>query len=544
MFTTPAPLFSRRHSLAWLAFAVLWFGWLGYRSLIHADEGRYAEIALEMMRSGDWVTPHLNGFLYFEKPPLQYWATVLAYHAFGVNEFAARFWTALCGFLSVVVTGYTAERLWEQRTGLLAAIVMAGMTWAIANGHYNTLDMGLSFFLHLALCCLLLAQQGQSRGWMWLCWAAMACAMLSKGLIGLVIPGATLVGYSLLTWDWAIWRRMQWLPGLAIFALIAAPWFVLVSMRNPGFAHFFFIHEHFERFTTTEHNRTGAWWYFIPLLFAGLLPWTSLFPGAVLRGWRGVRGQWQPDFMLICWAGFIFLFFSYSGSKLPSYILPMFGALALLIARHIEHLSPVQVRRHVWLPAALWLVLLAVSPFAVRFASADVPAELLRTFGLFIGAGALAFLVCTLQAWRWIKAHRIDAGIAALAVGSLLGVSLAAMGHEHYARLKTSKALVAAIRPVLTPDTEVFSVRTYEQTFPFYLGHTVTLVDYVDEFEYGWQSHPANGIAKLDDFVARWNALPHAMAMMGPDTYAMLSQRQLPMKVVYRDLHRIVAVKP
>jgi 4-amino-4-deoxy-L-arabinose transferase-like glycosyltransferase len=548
--TFSAPTSRRNTWLGWLCFAVLWFGWLGYRALIHADEGRYAEIALEMMRSGDWVTPRLNGFLYFEKPPLQYWATVLAYHVFGVNEFAARFWPALCGFLSVALAGFTARRLWNDRVGLLATFIMGGTTWVITNGHFLTLDMGLSFFLQLALCSLLLAQcpalEAKLRNrWMSLCWAAMAGAMLSKGLIGLVIPCATLVGYSLYTWQWAFWRRLAWARGLLIFALLAAPWFVLVSLRNPGFAHFFFIHEHFERFTTTEHNRVGAWWYFIPLLLVGLLPWTSLLPASI---WRALTGEpsrhWRPSLLLLGWSAFIFLFFSASGSKLPSYILPMFGALALLLAKQVDASSPQQLRKHLWLPSALWLALLMVAPFAGRFASADVPAGLLQSFAEFVGAGAVVFLMAALFARFMFNAGNALGGIAAMALGSLLAVSLAAMGHDGYARLKTSKALVVAIKPAITPDTEVFSVRTYEQTFPFYLGRTVTLVDYVDEFEYGWQFKPANGIARLDDFIARWRALPHAVAIMGPDTYALLQQQQLPMRTLYHDVRRIVVSKP
>jgi hypothetical protein len=187
--------------------------------------------------------------------------------------------------------------------------------------------------------------------------------------------------------------------------------------------------------------------------------------------------------------------------------------------------------------------LLLLAPFAGRFAPPDVPAALLQTFAEFIAAGALLFLGAAFLAWWQLSAGQTVTAVGTLALGSLLAVSLSAMGHDSYARLKTSKALVVAIGHAITPQTEVFSVRTYEQTFPFYLGRTVTLVDYVDEFEYGWQFKPANGIAKLDNFTARWRTLTNAVAIMGPDTYAQLQQQHLPMRVLYHDIRRIVVAR-
>lgn len=142
-----------------LALAVLWFGLLGQRSLIHPDEGRYAALALGMMESGDWVTPRLNGLLYFEKPALSYWVGAAAFHVLGVNEFAARLWPALAGFLTLLMVGYTGARLWGRETGLRAAAIAASTSWMVANSHLLTLDMGLTLFLTLVMCSLLLAQR-------------------------------------------------------------------------------------------------------------------------------------------------------------------------------------------------------------------------------------------------------------------------------------------------------------------------------------------------------------------------------------------------
>ena len=148
---TDTPILSRRGLWALLlAFAVVWFGTLEYRKLIKPDEGRYAEIAREMAVSGDFVTPRLNGIKYFEKPALQYWVTATAFKAFGEDEWTARIWPGITGFLSVLLAFFTTRRLFGERAALLAASTLAGCLFMVIIGHLNTLDMGLSFFMQLA----------------------------------------------------------------------------------------------------------------------------------------------------------------------------------------------------------------------------------------------------------------------------------------------------------------------------------------------------------------------------------------------------------
>ena len=187
-----------RRWLLWALCAVLWFSSLGVRELLHPDEGRYSEISREMVVTHDFVTPHLNGLKYFEKPPLQYWITAGAFAAFGQSEFVARLWVGLCGFLSLLLVWITARRLWDTESADYAAATAASMFWMIGLSHVVTLDMGVSFFLTATLCSFMLAHHAQAsarenRYWMWAAWASIAGALLSKGLIALVLPGAVLV---------------------------------------------------------------------------------------------------------------------------------------------------------------------------------------------------------------------------------------------------------------------------------------------------------------------------------------------------------------
>src|ERR1700727_2008125 len=213
-----------------LILAVVLFVPLGWRHLLLSDEGGYAEMSREMFLTGDWITPRYNGYKYFEKPPLQTWANALTFAWFGIGEWQARLYTALTGYAGVLLIGFTGARVFNAATGVFAAIVLATSPYWNLMGHFNTLDMGLSFWMELTLCSLLLAQRPnlparEVRLWMWLCWAGMALSLLSKGLVGLILPGAVLVLYTLIARDWALWRRLYIGSGLILLLIIAAPWF-------------------------------------------------------------------------------------------------------------------------------------------------------------------------------------------------------------------------------------------------------------------------------------------------------------------------------
>ena len=315
---------------AWLLIALValigWFAGLDARRLQHPDEGRYAEIAREMAASGDWITPRLNDLKYLEKPPLQYWATAAAFKAFGVDEWTARLAPAIAGFLAVIAVGLTMARLADATAGAYASLVLAGSVWHGGLSHFASLDAILSFWLALALCAFLLAQRPgltarRERALMLVAYAAVAGATLTKGLVAVLIPGATLFFYSLVTRDLGPWRRLHLFPGLLVYLALTAPWFLAVANANPEFARFFFIREHVERFFTQTHNRGGEWHYFVPWFIVGIMPWLLVWAWTLRRSWRdaplAAKGFAWERFCVV-WSGFIFVFFSLSGSKLPS----------------------------------------------------------------------------------------------------------------------------------------------------------------------------------------------------------------------------------
>ena len=531
-----------------IGFSILWFYGLGARTLVPTDEGRYAEMAREMVATGDWITTRLNGIKYFEKPPLQVWMNALTFELFGLGEWQARLWTGLCGLLGIAAVGYTGRKVFDARTGLDAALVLGSSLLWVALGHINTLDMGLSAMMTVSLCALLVAQCNEATTrerhlGMLVCWAGMALAVLSKGLIGIVLPGAVLVIYTIATRDWKLWLRLHLGSGLLVFFAITAPWFVLVSLKNPEFPQFFFIHEHFQRFTSKIHHRAGPMYYFIPILLLGMVPWLGVLAQSL---WQGVRKEghgFQPKMLLLIWAAFIFFFFSVSSSKLPSYILPIFPALALLIGSYLQQVS----RRTFMVNAGLLLVIgiagLALLNRLPKLSHAAFDLPLYRAYMPWIAAAA------GIAVWGGVTAlilarRNVRLATVALSVAGYCAIQALMLGHDPLGRYAAGIDYVPAVKAELTPQTIVYAVDRYEQALPFYLRRTMTLVAHMDELEFGLQQQPALWIPTVDAFLKVWldghATGRNAIAIMPPATYATLGARGVPMRVIAQDPRRVI----
>ncbi|WP_338849717.1 glycosyltransferase family 39 protein [Massilia sp. W12] len=530
-----------------IVFTVAWFAMLDARTLAPTDEGRYAEMAREMLVTGDWVTPRLNGIKYFYKPPLQTWMNAATFAAFGLGEWQARFWTGLCGYAGILLTFLAGARVYGQRTGLIAAAILAACFWWAGMGHINTLDMGLSGLMTLSLMALLIAQrEGASERermrYMLLCWAGMAGATMSKGLIGIVLPGAVLVLYTLITRDWALWGRLYLGRGLLLFFALCAPWFILVSLRNPEFPHYFFIHEHFERFLTKVHQRYGPWYYFIPLLIIGLLPWLALLPAALRAGFKRDPGRFQPRLMLLIWGVFIFFFFSYSSSKLPSYILPIFPALALLLALAAQEAK----RSHLLAMAGLPLLLALIGmPFISRIPELNkIPAEA-AIYAAFVpwtwaaliclGAGALLAML-----WLLKDSPRMrERAVLVLAVAGFAWGQLMVQGSEAGGRHRAGMEIIPAMQAQLRPEMKLYAFGLYEQCIPFYLRRTMVQVEHKDELAFGLSQEPHLWIPHREAFFKIWREGPPAMMLARPDVARALKEQGLPLWTVAADTRRV-----
>ncbi|MBU6422032.1 MAG: glycosyltransferase family 39 protein [Gammaproteobacteria bacterium] len=558
--------------LAAVGFAVLWFANLQYRDLFQTDEGRYAEIPREMVASGDWVTPRLDGLLYFEKPVLQYWTTAVAYELFGQSNWTSRLWTALTGFLGVLMTMWAGWRLFDWRTAWCAALLLASSIYYVIMGHFNTLDMGVSFFMGMSVFAFLFAMraaddaQGSAsaagdrksgaargnisarRGWMYLAWIAAALGMLSKGLEAVVLPGLVFIIYTLVTRDWKRWKQLHVYGGILLFVAIAGPWYVVVSLRNPSFAYHFFIFEHFYRFLTPEAHRPGSWWYFIPILLLGLLPWWPQFVRSIVSLFR--RGDAPPapgtfNYLLFLWLWcvVVFVFFSISSSKLASYILPIVPALALIVGQQMAKLRRGDLLISALLCMALVVATLWLAPLLQR-EGGDISLDMYKAFLPWLFGGCALLLVVAVAVFFVAYFRCVRVGTALLAVALLLATQIVTTGAQAFSPVYSGHSLARQISAYNKPGLPFYSVNDYQQSLPFYLQRTLTLVAYQGELYFGIQHAPGQWIPDLDTFIKRWGNDSQALAVMPTATYATLEKQGVPMQILGRDPERIAVKKP
>jgi len=544
--------------------AVLWLALLGSRPLFNPDEGRYAEIPREMLSGGDWVIPHLNGVAYVEKPPLQYWATAISLSVFGQSEFAARLYTALCALGTLAVVWFTGRVLWGLAAAWQATAVLAGSLLFIVLGQLLTLDMSLTLYTTLSLCAFLLAQAAgrrvqpaaagrgggaaagsdvAARRWMWVAWAAAALGVLTKGLVAAAIPAAVLVVYTVLARDVSPWRRLELTRGLPLFLLIAVPWYALAASRLPNFLEFFFVHEHLARYLTPSADREEVWWFFVAVFLLGSVPWTVSAVRVVALGWRpGVlRGEFDHRRFLWVWVVFVVGFFSLSDSKLIPYILPAMPALALLIGA-----SPVgALRREALLTAAITVVVAILMLAAVRYAPRMLDASERNRYFLMLGKPltevaavlAIAGALVLVQRRREPTRAVVFIGVAWCLAGLLL-MRAAGVVAPIYSGIVLARAL-----GTVPHDEAIYSVATYDQTLPFYSQRTVRLVAYRGELDFGLRHDPAAELVNVSDFVGEWQNVAAGFAVMEISMFNELKGRDVPMREVARDVHRVVVAR-
>lgn len=327
-----------------LALALWLAATAGRRPLMLPDEGRYVGVALEMLRSGSWAVPTLDGLPYFHKPPLFYWITAAAMGVFGPHAWAARAAPLLGAMAMTLAVAWFARRWISAAAARWSPWIVATMPFAYLGAQFANLDMLVAGCITVAVLTLadavLRAPDDPAAARSALAgWVAMALGVLAKGLIGIVLPLAVLLVWLAARPDRAAaWRaalgRLISGSGIAAFAVLAVPWFALVEARHPGFLNYFFVHHHLARFASGGFNNEQPWWFYLPVIALLGLPWTVLL-------WPPARAQRTSDqrvlqCLLVCWAAVVVVFFSLPRSKLIGYVLPALPPLALLIADHAE----------------------------------------------------------------------------------------------------------------------------------------------------------------------------------------------------------------
>jgi 4-amino-4-deoxy-L-arabinose transferase-like glycosyltransferase len=403
------------YALLTAVWALLCLPNLGGPSLWDVDEGNNAEAAQEMFCSGNVIVPTFNGQIREDKPALLYWLQGAAYSTFGVSEFAARLPSALAALLAVLATYELGRRLFGKGAGLLAGLVLASAALFCASAHFANPDALLNAFTALSMLFFWLAY---TRGGTWLVAVGVTTglAVLAKGPVGTVLPGAVVLAFLLWRRESRRLRDVGWLWGGLAFVLVAAPWYVWVGVETKGQWLVGFLGRHnIDRFQGPLEGHGGPFWYYAPVLIAGLAPW-SVFLG--LACWHAgkrlrSRGEAAPQptdlraalQFLVCWAGVYFVFFSAARTKLPNYVLPLYPAAALLTAYFLDEWR----RGRISVPA--WAVRTCLGCLALMGVGVTV--------GLLVGGGMID--VAALRGRRLPGLERWAAMGGVLVAGALAG---------------------------------------------------------------------------------------------------------------------------
>jgi 4-amino-4-deoxy-L-arabinose transferase-like glycosyltransferase len=519
-------------------FGVLFGFQLGARALWSPIEGRYAEISREMAVSGDYVTPRLNGVKYFEKPPLFYWLQAASIKLLGVEEWSLRLWPALLAVAGCLAVYLAGRELFGRGAGFIAAVILGTSPLYFALARIVALDMALAIFLTCAMLAFLLgtrqAPGAGRRACMWGLYIFAALAMLTKGLVGIVIPGMAIGVWSLATASWRSLRPLYAPSGLCLFALIVMPWHYLVSAANPEFFEFYFIHEHFQRYLGQGAESEGRLWTFLPVLALGFFPWSAFLFHAVKFNFvspRSRQGTGHEALFLLVWSAAVFVFFSASSSQGIPYILPMFPPLALLLGRffsghwHGREMSAVQAGYWGLLVALCLLVVLGLGMpqhYLERYSNwpslglpnddSTIASHSFRGYpdieklGSAMGVLTALLLVWAVAGYLAVIKRRIWLLFGSVATASAVALAVLDSSLPALDQRRSVKQIAEVLRPRLQPGDEVATYYAYYQDLPVYLERIITVVGWEGELKFGAQMEDTSDWI-IDDaaFWRRWN---------------------------------------
>lgn len=455
------------------ASAVLLFLGLGASTIWDANEAFYTETPRQMVLSGDYVNPSFNGAPRFNKPVLNYWIVAAFYKALGVSVWAERVAIAT-GALGIAAAAFVIARVgWSLRAGWIAALIILSSPRVVFFARRIFIDIWVTLFMSLVLMCFVLAEARpqQRRRYLLLMYAAAGLGVLTKGPVAIVLPAIAFFLYLLWQQRLGDLLRMHLVTGTLIVLAIVMPWYVMVYAEHGwGYIRDFFIGENVGRFADTYGEQSRPFYFYLPVLFTELFPWSLFVPAALVAAWRWrVRPMVQ---LLVCWIATIVVVFTFSSTKQDLYIFPIVAALAALIAALLDRAAASEApeKKYVhWTWPAIGLLLIAFWLGVHRmFGAAASPYFIRGAFvaGLLLGAGAFAVI----SFWR--RGRTVDAIVAMAAALVLFNYTLVFVALPDFERFKPVAPLSAAALQ-RNANARVVQFRTPLPSMVWYLGKPI-----------------------------------------------------------------------
>lgn len=454
---------------------------LGSYPLFTPDEGRYSEVAREMVATGDYITPRVNGVTFLDKPILYYWLQAIAIQLFGLNEWALRFFPALLGVFGCLMSYVCGRKLFNRRTGILSALILGATPLYFASAHYANLDLEVAVWISCTLLSFITALRNPARpqtSWLLATYVFAALAFLTKGLIGFVFPVMIIGSWIILTWRWDLLKRTHIGAGLMLAFVIVLPWYTLAQHNNPEFLHYFFVTQQFTRYlSAAEFNSHAPFWFYAPIVLIGFFPWTlfsiQAYYQSIKRVCKNARLH-HDELFLMLWFALVFIFFSIPRSKPIGYILPVFPPLAMLTANYLvasfSNVKPYNVR----ITAGIFAVIstaIAITLLAFpRYGWLNIDANAAP----YLTAIATIFIVSAVISLLFIR-QSFAALLSICCVSTTTALLVLVLGAQ-YLNTGTAKPLIMQVQSLAKPNDEIVNYFKYYYDTPLYLQKRVSIV--------------------------------------------------------------------
>ena len=452
------------------------------------DEGRYAEIAREMLVTHQYIVPHLDGVMYFEKPPLVYWLTALSLKVFGLNEWGARLPNPLLSLMGVWLVYIAAIIVYKSRQiALWSAIISGSSLLYLGTARYLNLDAGIAFFITATMLCFWISRQYKnntltSHLWLIAAFVFAGLAVMTKGLIGIVFPVMIIGLWSIIVGQWAILRDIRLYLGLIIVAVIAIPWIIAVNNHHPEFWYYYVVVQQILRYATDEQGRQMTKLIYFGIAVIGFFPWFGFLPQAitqVIAKWK-LRHNCPDDWFLLIWGGSILLFFAFSKSILIGYLMPIVVPFSILIVRYMDNIiDQIELPRSAKLSVIAALIIFSI--LAIGFIIIPFMPQFSMFFieiACYYWPAAIIAIVTVVFGCKWLSQNNLKSIMLLFTAAMAIIINLGFCGAQYLAQ-KTVKPLATILLPLLKthPNAIVANYGEYFYDGQFYLNRLTWIVD-------------------------------------------------------------------